>query len=232
MMMDSSDATSIGVSSARAIAQLVRIHQHEYGMSRSHIFALYAVNLALFVLLEHQQRRDQEHEQEGEEAEPDTTFDPFDPDFVALASAFSVMTNRSALGQEVRSIFKQSIQQVMAKDGKQRGITRRLSRAQLPEELREILRDDDQSGDTEEEESVPSSSGRRESGGSSAAGPAGGDSSTDESSESETTSEQQQQEQGSMALCEMLCRYEALSLGKEERSSSSQEGEEPEPEPT
>lgn len=224
--MDSSEATSIGVSSARAIAQLVRIHQHEYGMSRSHIFALYAVNLALFVLLEHQQQRGDRERDQDREKEPDTTFDPFDPDFVALASAFSVITGRSALGQEVRSIFKQSMQQAMTRDGK-RG-TRRLSRSQLPEELKEILRDDDQSDDTEEEESAASErresgASARESGGS--AGKSEGDSGTDEESQADTTSEQEQeQEQGSMALCEMLCRYEVLSLGKEERNS--QEGEE------
>ncbi|KAL1964571.1 hypothetical protein VTN77DRAFT_6868 [Rasamsonia byssochlamydoides] len=189
--IEGADSASIGVSSARAIAQLVRIHQNEYGMSRSHIFALYAVNLALFVLLDQEEK---------------DSFDFFDPDFVALASAFSVITSRSALGQEVRSIFKQSFHQaIKTKDGKR-------AHRRLPEELKEILQEEQlSSSDTEEEESASSSSRGRE---------RGGESVTDEETSADTSSEQEQ-EQGSTAtaLCEMLCRYEVLSLGKEEQHS-------------
>jgi hypothetical protein len=183
------NTASIGVSSARAIAKLVRIHQEEYGISRSHPFALYA-----------------------------------------LASAFSVITSRSALGQKIRVVFKKSFQQAMAAkskdgaDGKQR--IRGVLSPKLPDEVKEILEEDysdhvsssssSSSPETEEEDPTSSSGG----------GPAGGkgrskgdeDSEPDEDASRSTSSDSEKEQrhgQGAGALCEMLCRYEALSLGKE-----------------
>ncbi|RAL04314.1 Zn(II)2Cys6 transcription factor [Aspergillus ibericus CBS 121593] len=81
-------------SAARAIAALTVLHRREYGISRAHHFAMYAINLALFTLLEFE------------------SFDILDPDFLALASAFSNVASRSPLG---RSLFHQFRQAVHAK---------------------------------------------------------------------------------------------------------------------
>lgn len=76
---------------ARGIAELAQLHRQEYGLSRAHQFAMYAINLALFTLME----------QEG--------FDVVDEDFLALASAFSIVASRSALGRNLFHIFRQSV---------------------------------------------------------------------------------------------------------------------------
>ncbi|KAJ5929790.1 hypothetical protein N7454_006740 [Penicillium verhagenii] len=76
---------------ARGIAELTQLHRQEYGLSRAHQFAMYAINLALFTLLE----------QEG--------FDVLDQDFLSLASAFSIVASRSALGRNLFHIFRQSV---------------------------------------------------------------------------------------------------------------------------
>jgi hypothetical protein len=157
----------IVVSSARAIAGLVRIHQTKYGVSRSHIFALYAVNLALFVLLNH------------------SSFDTSDPDFVSLALALHIIAGRSNLGNSVFQIFKQSLHGKVD--------SKKFRESPLSDELKELLYED--SSETE--------GGRSQ-----------GSDEDDQLHEVGTTS----QEGGGPGseICEMLSRYESLTLGKEE----------------
>lgn len=214
------DPASIATSSARAIAKLVRIHQEEYGMSRSHIFALYAVNVALFLLLDYD------------------IFDISDPDCITLTSAFAVVTTRSMLGQEVRAVFRRSIRK-RTRDG------RRSLWAQLPEGLKEVLEDDSSSSSSSsEEEGVDS-----EDDGSSDVDVASGTTTSVETphanheqtpppatsserlssmsttdngqgpgKEQAQTSKQRRTvpQQGPTGLCEMLCRYETMTLGRDD----------------
>lgn len=102
-------------SSAHAIAALIRLHRREYGMSRAHPFALYAVNLALFTLLE---------------SEP---FDILDPDFLALASSFSLIAGRSHLGRNLFHLFRQSTR------SKAQGKRIRDAGSAVPDELKELF---------------------------------------------------------------------------------------------
>ncbi|KAJ5128345.1 hypothetical protein N7526_006511 [Penicillium atrosanguineum] len=85
------NAWEVAQSAARSIAALTRLLRREYGVSRAHHFAMYAINLALFTMLEQE------------------SFDLLDPDFLALASAFSVVASRSALGRNLFHIFRQSV---------------------------------------------------------------------------------------------------------------------------
>lgn len=85
------DALKIAESAARGIAALTRLLRREYGVSRAHHSAMYAINLALFTMLEQD------------------TFDLLDPDFLSLASAFSIVANRSPLGRNLFHIFRQSV---------------------------------------------------------------------------------------------------------------------------
>jgi len=159
----------IAVSSARAIAGLVRIHQTKYGVSRSHIFALYAVNLALFVLLNHR------------------SFDTSDPDFVSLALALHIIANRSNIGNSVFQIFKESLHGKV--DGK------KFKQSPLPDELKELLYED-YSSETE-----------------------GGRSDEDDQLHDVGTASSQEGCGGGPGseICEMLSRYESLTLGREEQ---------------
>lgn len=85
------NAWEVSQSAARAIAELTRLHRREYGVSRAHHFAMYAANLALFTMLEQE------------------SFDVLDPDFLSLASAFSIVASRSSLGRNLFHIFRQSV---------------------------------------------------------------------------------------------------------------------------
>lgn len=76
---------------ARGIASLARLHRREYGMSRAHPFALYAINLALFTMME------------------PPSFDILDQDFLSLASSLFIVASRSALGRNLFHIFRQSV---------------------------------------------------------------------------------------------------------------------------
>lgn len=87
----SSSSWDLTQTSARSIAALTRLHRREYGMSRAHHFSMYAVNLALFSMLE------------------SDAFDVLDADFLSLASAFSVIASRSHLGRNLFHIFRQSV---------------------------------------------------------------------------------------------------------------------------
>ena len=77
---------------ARDIAELTRLYRREFGVSRTHHFAMYAINLALFVMLEQE------------------SFDVLDEDFLSLASAFTIVASQSALGRNLFHIFRQSVQ--------------------------------------------------------------------------------------------------------------------------
>ncbi|QKX64543.1 uncharacterized protein TRUGW13939_11718 [Talaromyces rugulosus] len=185
----------IAISSAREIARLVSIHQREYGMSRSHIFALYAVNLALFVLLER------------------GAFRISDPDCIALTSAFAVITTRSILGNRVLSIFRRSIR----KTQDNRESTRW---DELPDGLREILEEEEESSTYSESQMGDSSST------SSDDGEATSDNYDHDEPMVSSPAEVEKEEsashhgthhhEGGGGLCEMLCRYEVMSLGRNE----------------
>lgn len=82
---------AITQSAAREISALARLHRREYGISRAHQFAMYAVNLALFTMLEQE------------------SFDILDQDFLSLSSIFSIMAARSTLGRNLFHIFRQSV---------------------------------------------------------------------------------------------------------------------------
>jgi hypothetical protein len=85
------NAWEVTQSAARSIAAFTRLLRREYGVSRAHHFAMYAINLALFTMLEQK------------------SFDVLDPDFLSLASAFSIVASRSALGRNLFHIFRQSV---------------------------------------------------------------------------------------------------------------------------
>ncbi|KAJ5975081.1 hypothetical protein N7481_008788 [Penicillium waksmanii] len=84
-------AWNVTQTAAQGIAALTRLHRREYGMSRAHPFALYAITLALFTMMEHQ------------------SFNVLDQDFLSLASALSIVASRSALGRNLFHIFRQSV---------------------------------------------------------------------------------------------------------------------------
>lgn len=169
-------------SSAHAIAALIRLHRREYGMSRAHPFALYAVNLALFTLLE---------------SDP---FDILDPDFLALASSFSLIADRSHLGRNLFYLFRQSTR------SKAQGKRIRDAGSAVPDELKELFDEDavgrgatrlddyaaglEKLGQDEQYHGRPG-----------AARHVSGD---------------EMQEYPGLGLLDMLDRYESLSLGKDE----------------
>ncbi|PLB49634.1 putative C6 transcription factor [Aspergillus steynii IBT 23096] len=84
------NADEIVLSAARNISALALPHRWEYGMTRAHQFALYAINLALFIMLRH------------------GTFDVLDPDFLMLASSFHSIASRSRVGRNLFHIFLQN----------------------------------------------------------------------------------------------------------------------------
>lgn len=190
------DPASIATSSARAIARLIQVHQEEYGISRSHVFALYAVNLALFLLLEFD------------------VFDISDPDCISLTSAFAIITTRSILGREVRSIFRRSVSK-----SKKNGVSKW---DQLPEGLKEILEDDsDDSSDSEsdhndEHEYDGVSDGlNHESNTSTNTTPI--TPTEEEDKQIQKPKKGRHPQEGSKGLCEMLCRYETMTLGRDDQ---------------
>lgn len=193
----------ITLSSARSIAELVRIHRREFGMSRSHAFALYAVNLALFVILDH----------------PD--FDLFDADFLSLAGAFSIVASRSILGRNLYQVLRQSLRS----RGKAQAVIKAKDKEPstrfppLPDELKDLLLGDDH----EEEPSPVSASSAASSAFTAIKGSRSSSSSDEDDGRSDVSSSGKREGEskgeggGGLGVCEMLERYEALSLGKEER---------------
>lgn len=111
------NAWELTQSAARGIASLTRLHRREYGMTRAHYFAMYAINLALFAMLESE------------------AFDILDPDFLSLSSSFSVIASRSHLGRNLFHIFRQSVR------SKSQGKRIRESSG-VSEELKELFDED------------------------------------------------------------------------------------------
>ncbi|KAI1833065.1 transcriptional regulator family: Fungal Specific TF [Penicillium roqueforti] len=107
------NAREVTQSAARGIAALTRLHRREFGVSRAHQFAMYAINLALFTLLEQD------------------SFDVLDEDFLILSSAFSVVASRSALGRNLFHIFRQSVR------AKAQGY--RIRESSVPDELKDLF---------------------------------------------------------------------------------------------
>ncbi|KAJ5730935.1 uncharacterized protein N7483_005443 [Penicillium malachiteum] len=99
---------------ARDIAALAHLHRQEFGLNRAHHFAMYAINLALFTLLEQE------------------SFDVLDRDFLSLASAFSIVASRSALGRNLFHIFRQSTR------AKAQGDRIRQAKS-IPDELKDLF---------------------------------------------------------------------------------------------
>lgn len=99
---------------ARGIACLARLHRREYGMNRAHPFALYAITLALFTMMEQ------------------ATFDVLDQDFVSLASSLSIIASRSALGRNLFHIFRQSVRAKAQGD-------RIRDASSIPDELKDLF---------------------------------------------------------------------------------------------
>ncbi|KAL4948243.1 fungal-specific transcription factor domain-containing protein [Aspergillus filifer] len=83
---------NVAQSAAKAIAVLARKYKQLYGMRHAHQYTIYAINLALFVLVE----------QRG-------VFDVLDSDFLFLASAFASIANRCQLGRNVFHMFRQNV---------------------------------------------------------------------------------------------------------------------------
>ncbi|KAJ5861196.1 uncharacterized protein N7529_008506 [Penicillium soppii] len=107
-------ASEVAISSARQISEIIQMMRTEYGMKHVHQFAMYAVNVALYTLLEQ------------------SSFDILDSDFLSLTSAFSVIANRSQVGKSLYHFFKLS---VLSRD-----YGNRLQNLdEVPKELRDIL---------------------------------------------------------------------------------------------
>ncbi|KAJ9200450.1 transcriptional regulator family: Fungal Specific TF [Paecilomyces variotii] len=173
---------------AREIASLMRIHRREFSMSRSHAFALYAINMALYVLLD----------------QPAGKFDILDQDFLSLASAFNIIASRSILGRNMFHIFRQSVR------SKEQGAKARSSDA-VPEELKQLFSEnldsdkwDDYASGLEklnEDSRYPS---------------IGAD-------HGEVDPRKLQHYEG-FGLCDMLERYESLSLGRDDTRNAKSRG--------
>lgn len=190
------DPASIATQSARAIAKLIRVHQEEYGISRSHVFALYAVNLALFLLLEF------------------GVYDISDPDCVSLTSAFAIITTRSILGREVRSIFRRSVSK-----SKKDGVS---NWEQLPEGLREILEDDsddssDSEGDHHDDHEHDGASDDPNHEGITSPATIPIIPTEEENKQAPKPKKGRGPQEGSKGLCDMLCRYEMMTLRRDDQ---------------
>lgn len=107
-------AAEVAISSAREISAITQMMRTEYGMQYVHQFAMYAVNVALYTLLEQ------------------PTFDILDSDFLSLTSAFSAIANRSQVGKSLYHFFELSV--------RSRDQGKRLQDLnEVPTELREIF---------------------------------------------------------------------------------------------
>lgn len=161
---------------ARSIAALANLHRQEFGLSRAHHFAMYAINLALFTMLEQE------------------SFDVLDHDFLSLASAFSIVASRSALGRNLFHIFRQSVR-AKAQGDRIRGAT------SIPDELKDLFDEEPTSkGYTRFDEYAEGLEKLNEDQKYHGIGRDGGTS---------------LQDYPGMGLSDMLDRYESLSLGKD-----------------
>jgi hypothetical protein len=160
------------VASAREIAAITQYLRTEYGISYMHQFAMYAINVALYILLEQ------------------PTFDILDPDFLHLASAFSIIANRSPVGRNIYHFFKLSMR------SRDPGKTPPAS-ADLPTEIRELLIHDIRSQSLDQWHQATAS---------------------EEDSRYMKHLDDNPQAVPPPGLKEMIGEYEKLSVGKEERA--------------
>ncbi|KAJ5788218.1 pathway-specific regulatory protein [Penicillium paradoxum] len=165
-------AIEAAILSAREISAITQSLRTEYGIHYMHQFAMYAINVALYTLLEQ------------------PSVDILDPDFLCLASAFSVIANRSPVGRNLYHFFKLSI--------RSRSQGKKLQNSdEIPPEIKGIFRQDliSQSRDKEHHEVTSSAEDTRY------------------MEKIEDTS----QATPAPGLKEMIGEYEKLSMGKEER---------------
>ena len=107
-------ALDVAISSARQISIVVQMMRKEYGMRYVHQFAMYAVNVAIYTLLEQ------------------PSFDIVDPDFLHLTGAFAAISSRSQVGKSLYHFFKLSV--------RSRDSGHRLDTLdEIPSELKEIF---------------------------------------------------------------------------------------------
>ncbi|KAJ5362971.1 pathway-specific regulatory protein, partial [Penicillium brevicompactum] len=107
-------ALDVAISSARQISIVVQMMRKEYGMRYVHQFAMYAVNVAIYTLLEQ------------------PSFDILDPDFLHLTGAFAAISSRSQVGKSLYHFFKLSV--------RSRDSGHRLDTLdEIPSELKEIF---------------------------------------------------------------------------------------------
>lgn len=183
------NAWELSQSAARGIAGLARLHRRDFGMSRAHYFAMYAITLALFTMLESE------------------SFDILDGDFLSLASAFSVLASRSNLGRNLFHIFRQSVR------AKAQGKRIREGGVGVSDELKELFDEDAVSkGQSRLDDYARgleklNSDERYHGLGIEASAPG---------SENAAGEVESMQEYPGLGLFDMLDRYESLSLGKDE----------------
>lgn len=111
------DPSQIIQESARAISILASCHRREYSMKWAHHFALYALNLALFVMTNGH------------------AFDILEPEFLSLASSFADVAGCSQLGRNLLYLFHVFV------CGRGQGYRVRQS-ADISDELKMLLDDD------------------------------------------------------------------------------------------
>ena len=113
------NTVEVSVQSARAIADLVEVLRTDYGMRYAHQFAMYAINVALYTLLEQD------------------AFDLYDQDFLSLTGAFSAIARLSQVGRRLFHLFKLSVRSRSHMESEQ-------SSDKTPWEIKELLRHDAQ----------------------------------------------------------------------------------------
>lgn len=107
------------LSSARNIAALAQLQRTEFGIEYAHQFFMYAINLALFTMLEQ------------------TSFDILDSDFLSLTSTFSAIASRSPVGSRLFNLFRSSV------ETRNQGL--RLQQSQtVPPRIKELFEQDTQ----------------------------------------------------------------------------------------
>lgn len=128
----------VAISAARDVSAITQSLRSEYGMNYMHQFAMYAINVALYTLLEQ------------------PTFDILDSDFLQLADSFSVIANRSPVGRNLYHFFKLSV--------RSRSQSTRLQNPDdVPLEIRDIFRQDllSHSRDRQQHEATSSTRDKR-----------------------------------------------------------------------
>lgn len=137
---------------------------------------MYAINLALFTMMEQD------------------SFDVLDRDFLSLASAFSIVASRSALGRNLFHIFRQSV--------RAKAQSSRIRSSSIPDELKDLFVEESSAkGHSRFDEYADGLEKLNQ----------------DERYHGITGGEGQSlQEYPGLGLSDMLDRYESLSLGKDD----------------